>query len=144
VVEPSRGLALEARRWKGWRHRGFDLFHGGERFATVRTSLLRGIRTDFAWDLPGPHALAVQGDFYASHYRFVRGSRTVALVSTLAECDGALSIEVRPCEERAIIVFSAVVIRCLCDEPHPANAGRDDPMNPTSGRSVPAGLHAVG
>jgi hypothetical protein len=91
--------------------------------------------------MPGPHALAVEGDFHACHYRFVRGSRTVALVSTLAECDGALSIEVRPCEERAIIVFSAVVIRCLCDEPH---AGHDDSMSSTSGRSTRAGLHAVG
>jgi hypothetical protein len=94
--------------------------------------------------MPDPLTLAVRGDFSDLNYRFVRGIRTVAVVSTLEESSGNFSIEVRPCEEQGVILFAALAIRYLSDEAGEAHAPNGHRVNRGAGVAVESGMQAVG
>ena len=117
VVADSRGRSpTEARARRTWRHRMFDLFRSDELVAVVRTSLRSGIRAEFVWEMPGPDVLELRGEFEDMNFRFVRGERTVGVVSTLEEQDGIFCVEVLPCEDQSLILAVAVAVRFLCAE----------------------------
>jgi hypothetical protein len=121
LTEMASGRVIEGRLRSTWRHEICEIFRHDDLAASISTSLLRDIRAWFVGDVPGPDTLQVRGDFVEQNYRFFRCTRTVAVVSTLWDDPRrGLGVEVRPCEDQAMILAAVLAIRCLCGEPERA------------------------
>lgn len=89
----------------------YEIYRGGQLFATVKEkiSLLR--RYKFFVDVPGPDDLEVAGDFWAHEYTFTRSGRAVAQVSMkwFAWAD-TYGVDIAPGEDDVLILACTVVI----------------------------------
>ncbi len=89
----------------------YEIYRGGQLYATVKKSMFTLFRAHFAIDVPGPDDLEAEGDFLDHEYHFTRSGRTVAQVSKhwFAFSD-SYGVDVAEGEDDVLILACTVVI----------------------------------
>ncbi len=89
----------------------YEIYRGGQHYATVKKSMFTLFRGHFAIDVPGPDDLEAEGDFLDHEYHFTRSGRTVAKVSKhwFAFTD-TYGVDVVDGEDDVLILACSVVI----------------------------------
>ncbi len=89
----------------------FEIYRQGALAAVVKKSLFTLFRAEFTVDVPGPHDLVAEGNFWDYEYLFTRGGQPVAQVSkawfSLTDTYG---LEVSQGEDDVLILGAVVVI----------------------------------
>ena len=95
----------------------YELYRGGQLYATVKKKLFTLFRCKFEVDIPGPNDLEAQGNFLDHEYSFTRHGETVATVSKRwFSWTDTYGIDVAADEDDVLIVASAVVIDLVCHD----------------------------
>lgn len=103
-------VALIAQKLLSW-GQTYEIYRDGLLAAVVKKTLFTLFRAEFTIDVPGPHDLVAEGDFWNHEYQFRRGEQTVARVSkAYFSWTDSYGIDVADGEDDILIVAAAVVI----------------------------------
>lgn len=110
----GRELAYIQQRILAWAPT-YEIWYGGEHFATVKKELFTFFRTRFLIDVPGPDDLEAEGDFLSWEYTFTRHGVAVARTSKeFFNWTDAYGIDIVEGEDDVLILAAAVVIDAVC------------------------------
>ena len=97
----------------------YEIWIGGEHWATVQKELFTLFKCRFVIDVPGPDDYEAEGEFLHHEYRFIRGGRTVASVSkkwfSLSDTYG---VEIEDEKDILPVLCGAIVIDLICHHGH--------------------------
>ena len=95
----------------------YDIYIGGQLYATVAKRLFTLFKCKFDVDVPGPDDLLAEGDFLDHEYSFYRHGRIVASVSKKwFSWTDTYGIDIDEGESGVLILASAVVIDQACHD----------------------------
>jgi len=95
----------------------YEIFRGGQLFATVIKNLFTFFSCTFEIDVPGPNDLQAQGDFTDHEYSFGRHGQLVATASKQwFSWTDSYGVDIAPGEDDVLILACTVVIDMACHE----------------------------
>ncbi len=93
----------------------YELYRGGECYATIKKTLFTFFRTEFTVDIPGPNDFVVQGNFFDFEYEFTRHGRVVAAISKkFFSWTDTYGVDIDDGEDDVLILAATVVIDMVC------------------------------
>lgn len=93
----------------------YEIYKGGQLYATVSKELFTFFNCKFTVDVPGPNDLEAEGDFLDHRYAFTKNGNTVAQVSKeWFSFSDTYGVEVADGEDPVLILASTVVIDMIC------------------------------
>jgi uncharacterized protein YxjI len=102
----------------------YEIYRGGQLFATVKKQLFTFFNCTFDIDVPGPNDLQARGDFTDHEYCFTRNGQVIATASkqwfSWAESYG---VDISPGEDDVLILACTVVIDMACHQGHDSGLG---------------------
>lgn len=109
-------LAFISQRLLAWGPT-YEVYYGGQLYATVKKKLFTFLKCKFEVDIPGPDDLDAEGDFLDHEYTFSRHGQVVAAVSKRwFSWTDTYGIDVCKGEDDVLILASAVVIDLVCHD----------------------------
>jgi uncharacterized protein YxjI len=95
----------------------YEIWKDGALAAVVKKTIFTLFRCEFTVDVPGPHDLLAEGDFWDHEYGFSRRGRPVASVSKkYFSWTDTYGIDVAEGEDDVLVLASAVVIDLCCHQ----------------------------
>jgi uncharacterized protein YxjI len=99
----------------------YELYRGGDLYATVKKSLFTLFRCKFSIDIPGPEDIEAQGSFLEHDYAFKRvtDGKTVATVSKAwISITDSYGIEIEDGQDDVLILAATAIIDMCCHDQH--------------------------
>lgn len=95
----------------------YEIYRGGQLYATVKKNLFTFFNCSFEIDIPGPNDLRAEGDFSDHNYRIVQGPNIVGFISkqwfSWADSYG---VETAQGADDILLLACTVVIDMACHE----------------------------
>ncbi len=102
----------------------YEIFRGGQLFATVKKKLFTFFNCTFTIDVPGPNDLEARGDFTDHEYAFTRNGKVVATASKQwFSWTESYGVDIAPGEEDVLILACTVVIDMACHQDNDSSPG---------------------